>query len=150
MQMSDEKLAKLKKLADKKARIEQQEKLIKEKERKIKTRRYIQVGILASKFGIDTFDDLVLAGAFAEMEESSKDSATLNKWKKKGESLSKTNLHPLILSFGKELDDEAKKRLKSQGFKWNSFRNEWQGYGIKEEITKLAEKFDGTVEAVGS
>lgn len=147
MKIEDKKITNLiEKLAKKKAGIEFREKILKDKERKIKTRRFIQVGSIAAKFEIDGLDDETLVGAFAEMQERSKQGNTLAEWKQKGLDLSETRLSPLIVSFAKEVSDEVKASLKEKRFKWNTFRKEWQGYGIREEIETLVKEFGGIVD----
>ena len=135
----------LKELAEKKEKLKFQERQLREKSRKQKTKRMIEVGSLATNFGIDAFDDLTITGAFAEIQEKSQP-AQLENWRKKGEALSKKSLTPLLISFGKEPNDYVKMTLRNLRFKWNSMRKEWQGYGIKEEIEKLIHEFQGKVE----
>lgn len=147
MKIKDEKVSELiEKLAEKKARIEHKEKLIREKERKKKVRRFIEIGNIASRFGMDALDDPALIGAFAEMEERSKNPAIMDEWKKRSETLSKGSHLPLMISFGKELTDDMKKFLKENRFRWNTFRKEWHGYGIKQEIEELVKSCHGKVE----
>lgn len=137
----------LKELAEKKQKLKFQERQLHEKSRKQKTKRMIEVGSIASKFGIDVFDDQTITGAFAEIQEKSQP-AQLEIWKKKGEALSKRSLTPLLVSFGQEPSDDVKMTLKTLRFKWNSMLRLWQGYGIKDEIEKLVQAFHGKVEVV--
>lgn len=143
---SDQIIDRMKKLAEKRAKIDYKEKLLKEKVRKQKTKRLIEIGNVASRFGIADFDNDILIGAFAEMQERSHDDEVMERWKKKGISSSETSLHPLLISFGKTPSEELKRVLKNKRFKWNSIRKEWQGYGIKEEVEKLIEEFNGKIE----
>ncbi len=136
------------KLAQKKVAIEHKEKLLKLKERKLKTRRFIEVGSMASKYGIDQLDDETLIGAFSEMKERSQQPALLAEWKQKGAEFSTQHPSPLIVSFRKEISDELKDSLKERKFKWNHFRKEWQGYGIKEEVENLVKDALGNVTTV--
>lgn len=146
MQSKVEKISdRLKELAEKKEKLKFQERQLREKSRKQKTKRMIEVGGIAANFGIDSFDNQTITGAFAEIQERSQP-AVLENWRKKGEALSKKSLHPLLVSFGKEPSDEVKMTLKTLRFKWNSMRREWQGYGIKDEIEKLIQEFQGKVE----
>lgn len=136
------------KLAQKKVAIEHKEKLLKLKERKLKTRRFIEVGSLASKYGIDQLDDETLIGAFSEMKERSQQPALLAEWKQKGAEFTTQHPSPLIVSFPKEISDELKDSLKDRKFKWNHFRKEWQGYGIKDEVENLVKDAQGNVTTV--
>lgn len=148
MQANEEKTSVLEKLKAQKAKIEQKEKLIKEKERKMKLRRLIQIGTLAARSEIDHLDDPTLSGAFAQIKEGLKNPEMIKKWRQDGEQLDKVNRLPLIVSFAKEPSEELKKVLRNQNFKWVNFRQEWHGYGIKDEIEKLIEPVGGRVEVV--
>lgn len=136
------------KLAQRKVAIEHKEKLLKLKERKLKTRRFIEVGSLASKYGIDRLDDETLMGAFSELKERSQQPALLAEWKQKGAEFTTQHPSPLIVSFPKEISDELKDSLKDRKFKWNHFRKEWQGYGIKDEVENLVKDAQGNVTTV--
>jgi hypothetical protein len=136
----------LKKLAEKKEKLKFQEQLLHQKSRKQKTKRMIEIGSIAANFGIDAFDNSTIAGAFAEIHEKFQQPNCVENWRKKGEALSKKSRLPLLVSFGKEPSDDVKMALKSQRFKWNSMRKEWQGYGIKDEIEKLIQEFHGKAE----
>lgn len=136
------------KLAQKKVAIEHKERILRLKERKLKTRRCIEVGSLASRYGIDQLDDETLMGMFSEIKERSQQSAVLDEWKKKGAELSTQQPSPLIISFLKEISDELKHSLKERKFKWNSFRKEWYGYGIKDEVEDLVKDDQGKVTTV--
>ncbi len=72
-------------LAKKKAKIEAREKLLKVKERQFRIRKFIQIGELAFKTGIDILDTTILLGAFVEIQEKSNEQETLKTWAKKGE-----------------------------------------------------------------
>jgi len=147
MPLNDEKIVnRLKKIAEKKAKLDFQERLLREKTRRQRTKRMIEIGSTAASFGIDAFDDLTIKGAFAEIQEKSLQANTIEQWKKKGEALSKRSLLPLLVSFGTEPSDLIKIILKNQRFRWNSMRREWQGYGIKEEMEHLIQDFKGKVE----
>ncbi len=145
--MKDEKLMSLMdKLTQKRAEIDQREKLLREKERNLKIRRFIEVGTIAAKFGIEAFDDETLVGAFAELQERSKQADAKDRWKQMGTALSTNRNSPLIILFGKDPSEAVKASLKGKRFKWNTFRKEWQGFGIKEEIEEMVKDFEGKVE----
>lgn len=140
----------IKKLAEKRTKLDYKERQLKEKARKQEVRKSIEIGNIATKFGIANFDTETLIGAFSEIQERAQHSDIKNEWKKRGDSLSESNLNPLLVSFGKDPSEELLRILKDKRFKWNSFRKEWQGYGIKEEIEKLIKEFHGKVEAINS
>lgn len=147
--MKEQKLSEMiDKLAQKKAEIEHKERILRDRERKLKDRRFIEVGSIASKFGIDEFDDETLMGAFAEMQERSKQPDTQLEWKQTGVALSTNRRSPLIISFGTDPSDEVKAKLKEMRFGWITFRKEWHGHGTKEEIERLVKEFNGKVDVV--
>ena len=80
----DENIEKKKKeIKLKKSRLEAQEKLLKLKERKKRTRVLIEIGGTAVKAGIDHLNTNILLGAFLELKEKEKDEGTINRWTKK-------------------------------------------------------------------
>lgn len=149
IRMKVEKIAVLKdKLAQQKAEIEQREKLLRQKERAVKTRRHIEVGVIAAKFGIDELDNETLMGAFADIKEQSSNTEIRNAWKQKGIELSVNRNSPLLVSFAKNPPDEIKAALKEKRFHWNRFCNVWQGYGVREELESLIKDHAGKVDEV--
>lgn len=138
------------KLDRQRAEIEKRERVLRNKERQLKVSHFIKIGETAAEFEIDRFDEETLRGAFSEIRERAKEPDTLRLWKNAGESMKTTALSPLIVSFRKQLSDELKDALKARRFRWNGFRKEWQGHGIKEEIESLVKEFDGKVELVAN
>ncbi|HVW99163.1 MAG TPA: hypothetical protein VHA52_01770 [Candidatus Babeliaceae bacterium] len=150
MQTTEEKTSPLEKLKAKKEKIKFKEKVLKKKDQQRKKSRFIQIGTLAARHEIDHFDDPTLSGAFAKIKELSQDPEVVKQWKQHGERLAKVDRLPLIISFEKEPSEEVKKALKNSHFRWVSFRQEWHGYGIKEELEKLVLQHGGKVEVVGN
>lgn len=144
--------AKKERLAISKKRIEFQEKLLREKEKKFRTKRLIQMGSLFEKAGIDNLDKSSLIGALMEIKALSKDKKKVAEWKDHGEKYLNTdtneNLHTLLISFEGETDKEAVGLLRQNNFKWNRFRKEWYGYGIKSEIESTLKNFNPSVEVL--
>ena len=140
------------KLALKKSRIEAREKRLKEKERKVRTRRLIELGGLVSKAGIEELNNNSLLGALLDIKEKLKEESTVKKWKDKGgaafEADKAQNGEALIVSFDAEPPREAKDKLRNLGLRWNRFRREWQGYGKKDLIEKELKEFGATIESV--
>lgn len=149
MKLKDDKIIdKLKKIAEKETQLELEKRVLREKARKQATKKFIQIGSIAARFELDQLDNLTLAGAFAEIQEMSKNESIKEEWRRKGEASTKTSLCPLLISFGKEPSTDMIDILKNMRFKWNKFHKEWQGYGIKDEIEKLVHEFNGKVKAV--
>ena len=140
------------KLALKKSRIEAREKRLKEKERKVRTRRLIELGGLVSKAGIEELNNNALLGALLDIKEKLNEESTVKKWKDKGaaafEEDKAQNGEALIVSFDAEPPREAKDKLRNLGLRWNRFRREWQGYGKKDLLEKELKEFGATIESV--
>jgi len=138
----------LKKIAEKKEKLEQKERVLKQKNRKIQIRKFIEIGTLAAKFGLDNLDNEVLLGAFAEIEEKAKDSPIIEQWKKKALLLKAKQQLRLIISFAQSPSEELKKALKCKNFRCNEWRKELYGFGLKEELEELVSAHTGKVEVV--
>jgi hypothetical protein len=138
----------------KKSRIEHQERLLKLKERKNRTRLLIEVGGVASKAGIDHLNTNTLLGAFLEIKEKENDEGVIKQWTKKGaEALDvdkQQNGEPLVVTFANEPEKSVKVKLRGMGLRWNRFRREWQGFAKKATLEKLLKGVDHQVQALGS
>jgi hypothetical protein len=138
----------------KKSRIEHQERLLKLKERKNRTRLLIEVGGIASKAAIDHLNTNTLLGAFLEIKEKGKDEGVIKEWTRRGaETLDvdkQQNGEPLIVTFAKEPEKSVKGKLRGMGLRWNRFRREWQGFSKKAQLEKLLKGVDHQVQALGS
>jgi len=125
----------------KKSRIEHQERLLKLKERKNRTRLLIEVGGVASKAGIDHLNTNTLLGAFLEIKEKEQEEGLIKRWTKKGaEALDldkKKNGEPLIVTFAEEPEKKIKNEIRQAGLRWNRFRKEWQGFAKRATLEKL-------------
>lgn len=137
--------SKLKQLSEKRVQIELKERLLRTKERKRQTRRLIELGSMLKRCGIDTWDDATLMGAFLEIQQQGKEAGKIEGWKKRGGSFTQTSALPLIVSSTQEVPDAFRQIMKDKRFKWNIFRKEWYGYGVKEEIEELVKAYNGKV-----
>lgn len=114
------------------------EKIIKEREKQKLTKRFTEVGRIANQANIHDLDKEILLGAFVEISTRYQDKDALSKWKvlakehqKKFDNREST---PLTISFKNQPSQEIKAKLKNFKFKWNRFRNEFQGYGNKSAL----------------
>jgi len=143
---------KKKALALKKSRIEAQEKMLREKERKLRTRRLIELGGLVVKSNIEGLNNNALLGALLEIKDQMNEREAIERWKDKGDAAFEAdrveNGEALTVSFELEPPREAKSILRDLGLKWNRFRKEWQGYAQKERVEKELKEFSPTVESV--
>ncbi len=129
------------KLAQTRARLEKRQKLINEQERKIKFKKMIELGELLVKSELDELDMKVLFGALLEIKESASNKNSIKRWTEKHEAWLQSN-HPqrLIISFIGEASADGIAALKTRKFRWNAFRQEWYGFGKKEELQTLLAK----------
>lgn len=122
-------------------KLEKREKMLKEKERKIQTKKLIRSGELISLAQIEHLDPVALLGALLEIREKAEDKNTIKEWTSKGQASLAIdqieNAQQLILAFEAELSSEIKSTLKKLKFKWNPFRKEWYGLGKREEIESI-------------
>lgn len=136
----------------KKSRIEHQERLIKLKERKNRTRLLIAIGGIASKAGIDHLNTNTLLGAFLEIKEKEKEEGMLNRWTKKGAEAfdldKEKNGEAVILTFESEPDKKVKNKIREAGLRWNRFRKEWQGYAKRENLEKLLKGTEHQIQTI--
>ena len=136
----------------KKSRIEHQERLLKLKERKKRTRVLIEIGGTAAKAGIDHLNTNTLLGAFLELKEKEKEEGTIKRWTKKGaEALDldkKKNGEALILTFEREPDKKIKTQIREEGLRWNRFRKEWQGYAKRINLEKILKGTEHQIQTI--
>lgn len=144
--------AKITKLEEKKKALEEKKKIAVEKEKrrkfKKKEKRYIEIGRLAEKANLFDFDIDTLFGAFLEIYEKSSSHDSINSWKEKAKSKNEDNTPktPLSISFSTNPTKEEKKLMKEISFSFNSFRNEFYGYGDFEKIAGMVSQFECKVE----
>ncbi len=141
------------KIEQEKEKIRLKEKLFKEKEKQKRSKRFSEIGRIASKVDIDLLDDDVLLGAFIEISEKIKDNQISNQWKEKASTFLKTQDEtigtPLSISFSIDPNKDVKNKLKDLGFRWNSFRKEFFGHGDKISIEKIVEGTQYKIEILG-
>ena len=103
----------------KKSRIEHQERLLKLRERKNRTRILIEIGGIASKAGIDHLNTNTLLGAFLEIKEKEQEEGMIKRWTKRGaESFDldrEKNGEPLIVTFNEEPEKKIKTQIRQEG-----------------------------------
>ncbi len=74
----------LAKHARQKARLEERERVLKEQERRARTRTLISMGSLVDKAGLSQLDTDALYGALLTLERGVDDDATIKRWRKIG------------------------------------------------------------------
>lgn len=109
----------------KKSRIEHQERLLKLKEEKNRTRILIEIGKVAYKAGINHLNTNTLLGAFLEIKEKGKEEEMIKQWTKKGteafDADKRENGEPLIVIFSEEPEKKIKTQMRKEGLCWNLY-----------------------------
>lgn len=128
-------------LAETRARLGKKQKLINEKERKIKLKNLIELGDLITKAALEDFDHKILLGALLEIKESSKEPINIKKWEEKqNEWLISNRSQRLIISFERDVSENEQTILRTRKFKWNPYRKEWYGIGRKDDLQMVLGK----------
>lgn len=139
-------------IEEKKKLLKRKEKEIKEKERKKQMKSYEKIGRFAKKASLPDIDDEALLGAFIELSENSKKEENLKKWRALTQNLKdksdKENGTPLVIKFTKHPEKEIRDDLKEQGFKWNSFRGEFYGFGSLETARNNYKELGAQIEVI--
>lgn len=151
--MSTEKLkSDLDVIEEKKKILRKKEKEIREREKKQQIKSFEKIGRIAIKASLPDLDDDALLGAFFELSEKSKQEENLIKWREMANSINtkndKENGTPLVIKFSKHPEKEVRDNLKNQGFKWNSFRGEFYGFGSFDFVKNTYEKMGAQIEVV--
>jgi len=133
------------KLEQKKARLQQQETLLKLRERKARVRHLIEVGGLAVKAEIDHLSTDVLFGAFLSLRQAfEKDDVHINEWRKIGEKAFKVEIQNklgIILKLPEKPEQEIRNKLRGHNLRWNALRQEW--YGLVLDLPQLKQDLVG-------
>lgn len=141
-------------LEQRKAKLSLEEQKLHLQERKLRTRRLIELGGLVVKAELDQLNNNTLLGAFLSLKHESAQIDKVNLWTEQGATAfkkSKSNHTqeekvPLVITFVSEPTHETKSHLRDLKFKWNPFRKEWYGYGLESELNNLVRECGGAVE----
>jgi hypothetical protein len=144
-----------KKLEQKKARVKQQEIILKLKERKSKVRNLIELGSLVAKAQIDKLHPDILLGALLSLKETLNDNdKIIHSWKKIGQEFSTKKIKDkiaIILTFIEQPDLATKTLIRSHGLKWNHLRKEYYGYissleQLKDDLNSISDEISGNLQ----
>ncbi|MEN8236957.1 MAG: conjugal transfer protein TraD [Pseudomonadota bacterium] len=128
-----------------KNRLNQQEALIKQLERKERTRKLIALGGLIVKAKLDDIDtNTLLGGLLTLAEQKIADPAITETWSQKGKATfdqENQDKVAVIVTFEEKPSAELRAQIRELGLKWNQFRKEWQGHVVLEELNQV---LDGT------
>ena len=120
------------KLTQKRNRLAAEEIRINLKERKLRTRRLIEIGGLVVKAKLDHLPTNTLFGALlTNFESLTKDSNIQKQWTVLGKSVldqEEKKQSAVILRLDSKPSDQIRVHLRSHGLKWNKLREEWYGF----------------------
>ncbi len=137
-----------------KNKLHQQESLIKQMERKERTRRLIELGGLVVKAELDRLDaNALLGGLLTLTEQKVQDPNIITAWTQKGKAAfdqENQNRVAVIVSFDKKPSAELRTQIRELGLKWNNFRKEWQGHVMLEEFKQVVRDIKHTITKVES
>ena len=152
--MNSEINIKKKKLEQKKARVKQEELMLKLKERKSRVRHLIELGGLVTKAGIDNLPSDILLGALLSLNESlNENDRIISSWKIIGETFFTKEIKDkiaILLTFKEQPDSDIRTLIRSHGLKWNALRKEWYGYinsleKLKEDLNEISNEESGNL-----
>lgn len=150
--MNWEKLKKEKEELDKKTKdLNLKKRMLQEQERKLQTKRSIQLGELFSRAGIDTQNeknDPTLLGALLEIKELLKSPETAERFKNLGKDFEKALDLRYAISFSTSPPPEIKKRLEELNFKYRSTLQEWHGRTTFQKLSETLNETEAKIMAV--
>ena len=127
-----------------------QQRLIKEKQKKMQLQRLAKIGKLANKAQIDELDDETLLGAFLEISEQLGQQEKKKHWKQIAlnflENSSSEAVDALIISFNAKPEKQVLDLLQGLKFRFNKFRNEYYGHANKKSLEKELDGSDCNIE----
>ena len=141
------------KLTQKRNRLAAEEIRINLKERKLRTRRLIEIGGLVVKAKLDHLPTNTLFGALlTNFESLAKDSNIQKQWTAIGKSVldqEEKKQSAVILKLDSKPSDQIRGHLRSHGLKWNKLREEWYGFVTNLDALKEGVKsIDHNIEVI--
>ncbi|HTV36696.1 MAG TPA: conjugal transfer protein TraD [Xanthobacteraceae bacterium] len=143
--------------AQQKARLAEREMLLKEAERKARTRRLIEAGGLVEKAGLLALDANALYGLLLSAKGSAEDPDTLAHWIALGgrafarETRAEDEVREaVVVSFPAPVARGVAAALRAAGLRFNRLRAEWEGRAEFDKAATIAKDHGGTVRRVGT
>jgi len=139
---------KLAKVAQRKAKAEQEEARLKEQQRAERTRHLIEMGGLVAKAGIDGLSPRALYACFLRIAEEAKDKGNIALWEREGArhfQAEEDAREIAIARFPDKLAPELAAALRKLGFRWNRFLGQWEGKVLYPDAEKVVTAAGGTI-----
>lgn len=133
-------------LERKKAILATQEAILKNKQRKQRTSKLIELGGLVVKAKLDDLKTNELYGALLYIaDELNHQPSKIEQFKSIGaNAFQKENINktPVILTFSNQPSIQVRKNIRDLGLKWNKLRLEWEGYTELDKLKNLLKNID--------
>jgi hypothetical protein len=143
--------------AQQKARLAEREMLLKEAERKARTRRLIEAGGLVEKAGLLALDANALYGLLLAAKGTADDPDTLAHWTALGgrsfarEARAEDDAREaIVVSFPAPVARGVAAALRAAGLHFNRLRQEWEGRAEFDKAGAIANDHGGTIRRVGT
>ena len=142
----------LERAAQRKTRAEQEAARLKRIQRAQRTRRLIEIGGLAVKAGIDELPRAALYDRFLRIAEDAKNNPkAVPLWERAGGRYFQKEEDSRVVAvarFKGRIEPEVAASLRAAGFRWNRYRQEWNGKVEWDEAKKLVDDTGGKIERV--
>jgi Conjugal transfer protein TraD len=143
--------------AQQKARLAEREMLLKEAERKARTRRLIQAGGLVEKAGLLELEPNALYGAVLSLRDRADNAEQIREWAALGgrafarEARAEDEAkEPVAVSFPAPVARGVASALRAAGLRFNRLREEWEGRADFDKAEAVAKDHGGAIRRVGS
>ena len=130
---------KLAKVAQRKAKAEQDEARLKDRQRAERTRQLIELGGLIAKAGIDGLPPSALYACFLRIAEEAKDKSKVALWEREGGRHFQAEgdaREIAIARFQGKVETGLAASLRKLGFRWNRLLGQWEGNVLYAEAEK--------------
>ena len=139
---------KLAKVAQRKAKAEQEEARLKDRQRAERTRQLIELGGLIAKAGIDGLPPGALYACFLRIAEEAKDKSKVAVWEREGSPHFRADgdaREIAIARFPSKVETGLAASLRNLGFRWNRLLGQWEGNVSFEDAEKAVTSAGGTI-----
>jgi hypothetical protein len=137
-----------------KARLADMEAKLKLAEKKARTRRLIESGILVEKVGLLDLSPDTLYGALLSLRPGADSAKQKEQWANSGararadDMSSSDDRKPIVLKFADSLSRDVGSDLRANGFRFNKVLRHWEGIATIDDAQKLADTHAGSLQLV--
>lgn len=138
----------LARIAQRKAKAEQDEARLKERQRAERTRQLIELGGLVARAGIDALPPSALYACFLRIAEDARDAGKVTAWEREGARHFATEIDAreiAIARFPGKVEINLAASLRTLGFRWNRLLGQWEGNVRYMDAEKAVTAAGGTI-----